>query len=184
MRQKQISLSMFRVFVAILLVTGSLTVALPKASMAGDSLQSTETTPQQILAVATTYLKNLPQFFFEAEITEDEELEDGIMAQSVSNLAYSVKRPNKIRFRIDDDDRDKEWYYDGKVVNAYDYQTNFYSREAFPPTIDAAIAKAREELNLRPSIIGLARTDLYEGLTENVKKMRIVGLSRVNGISC
>lgn len=184
MRQRNIASALFQVLVAATLVLGSLTAELPIASMAGDSQAQAEPTPEQVLAKAAFYLKNLQQFSFDAEITEDEAFEGGIAVQSVHSMSYYVKRPDRLRFRMQGDDRDKEWFYDGKMITAYDHQKNFYSREAFPPTIDAALTKAREELNLRPSIVGLARTDLFEALTQNVDKLRLVGLSRVNGIPC
>lgn len=175
--------------------TGILTLALlllmtlagggvSKAAMASEAQAQQEPTPEQVMAAATVYLKNLQQFSFEAEMTEDVAFGSNQLVQANHHLSYVVERPDKLRFHVGGDFRNKDWVYDGKQITAYDREKNFYSQEPFPPSIDAALAKARDELNLRLSIVGIARTDFYEVLTAGVAKSTIVGMSKVNGISC
>lgn len=155
-----------------------------KASMAPEARVQQEPTPEQILAVATIYLKNLPQFSFEAEMVEDVAFGTHQQVQANHRLSYFVKRPNKLRFQVSGDFRNKDWYYDGKQIVAYDREKNLYSQEPFPPSIDAALAKARDELNLRLSIVGIARTDFYEIVTAGVAKSTLVGMSKAAGVPC
>ena len=136
------------------------------------------------MLAATLHLKNLQQFSFEAEIMEDMVFESRQSFQANHKLSYHVKRPNKLHFKVEGDFRDREWFYDGVTISAYDFQNNFYSREKFPPTIDEALTKAEEELNLRLSIIGIARTDFNRVLTEGIQKATLVGISKVGGIPC
>lgn len=154
------------------------------AFMAATETAQAEPTPEEIIAAATTTLKNLPQFSFEADLTEDVVSEDGAMIQVAHHMIYMAKRPDKISFRVDGDELNKAWYYNGKTITAYDPERKTFSREAFPPTIDEALTKAHNELNLRLSLIGMARTNLYDILTDNVVKSTVIGLSRVNNQTC
>ena len=154
------------------------------AFMAAATTAQAEPTPEEIIAAAAATLKNLPQFSFEADLTEDVVSEDGAMIQVAHHMTYMAKRPDKISFRVDGDELNKEWYYNGKTITAYDPGRKTFSREAFPPTIDAALSRAHDELNLRLSIVGLARTNLYEIMTENLSKSTVIGLSRVNNFTC
>jgi hypothetical protein len=172
------------VTVIVLVFSGSLTGELPKAYMAEPAQTTAEPTSEQIVAAATGYLKNLQRFSFESEIVEDVDFENGQMVKAVHNLSYFVKRPNKLRFHIEGDRRNRDWFYDGKTVASYDPAKNFYSRDDFPPTIDATLAKARDEYGLRLSIVAIASDDLYTMLMKGVDRATIVGLSRVEGTPC
>lgn len=169
----------------VLLFVGLAVLCLQGVALMGPlSPAADEPTPEQVIAAAAVYLRNLPQFGFYADITEDMAWENGAMVQSAHQMKYVAKRPDKIRFKVVGDARNSEWFYNGKTITAFNADRQLYSREAFPPTIDAALARARDEFNLRMSIAGMARTDLYEMLTENIAKSSLVGLSRVNGQTC
>lgn len=145
---------------------------------------SAEPTAEQIMLVATTYLNNLQQFSFEAEITEDDVFTGNQLIQTNHTMTYFIKRPNKLMFRVAGDIRDREWIYDGKTIAAYDRRTHFYSQELFPPSIDTALLKAENELNLRLSIAGIARTDFFTVLMNGVDTASVVGMSKVGGVPC
>lgn len=155
------------------------------ALMAGAAAEAKEPTVEEIIAAATTLLERSPQFSFEADMTEDEPT-DGTEAlvQSAHHMTYWAKRPNKLFYRLEGDEVNKEWYYNGKTVTVYDLEKKLYAAAPFPPTIDEALTKARNEYDIRMAIVGLARGDLYAALTEKVKSAQVIGLTRVSGQEC
>ena len=154
------------------------------AFMADATAVPDEPTAEEIIAAAVAAVERLPQFSFEADITEDVLADGDVLIQTAHRMTYLAKRPNKLYYRIEGDDVNKEWYYDGKTVTVYDLEQKFYASAPFPPTIDAALEKARDEFNVRMAIVGMARSDLYTNLTQNMKAARVVGGSRVNGQEC
>lgn len=154
------------------------------AFMAEATTDQAEPTAEEIIAAATNLLERLPQFSFEADITEDVLTDGDVLIQTAHHMTYAAKRPNKLYYRIEGDDINKEWHYDGKTVTVYDLEQKFYASTAFPSTIDEALNKARDEYNIRMSIIGMARSNLYAVLTEKTKDVRVIGVSRVNGHDC
>jgi hypothetical protein len=155
-----------------------------RAATAANEQVVGEPTAEQILLVATTYLKNRQQFSFEAEITEDDIFEGNQLIQTNHSMSYFVKRPDKLRFTMAGDFRDREWSYDGKTISTYDRRKGYYSQAKFPPTIDSALVKAETELNLRLSIAGIARDDFFAVLMKGVDKASVVGMSKVEGVPC
>lgn len=154
------------------------------AYMAAATTEQNEPTAEEIMAAATGLLKNLPQFSFEADITEDVLTDGDVMIQTAHRMTYRAKRPDKLYYKIEGDDLNKEMYYDGKNASVYDLERNFYASVAFPPTLDEALIKAHNEYNVRMAIVGMARSDWYANLTRNVKESRVIGVSRINGQEC
>lgn len=154
------------------------------AFMAEAPAEQDEPTAEEIIAAATNLLERLPQFSFEADITEDVLTDGDVLIQTAHHMTYWAKRPNKIYYRIEGDDINKEWYYDGKTATVFDLEQKFYASAVFPSTIDEALTKAHNEYNVRMAIVGMARSDLYTNLTKNVKDTRVIGVSRINGQNC
>ena len=166
------------------LVSFALSIGSAAASPPEIDKVTVEPTAEQILLVATNYLKQKQQFSFKAEITEDVVFEDNQLIQTNHTMSYFAKRPNKLKFKIEGDVRDREWFYDGNTIAAYDRRNGFYSQESFPPTLDQALLKAEKELNLRLSIAGIARTDFYSVIMNEVNKASVVGMSKVGEVPC
>jgi hypothetical protein len=130
------------------------------------------------------YLKNLPQFSVQAEITEDVLLTSGQRIQSGRNVEASVRRPDRLRAESVGDKEHRQLIYDGKTITLMDRNKNLYTIIAAPPEIDAALEHGTQAFNLRAPLADLIYTKAYENLTAGVVSGFYVGLSKVQGVSC
>lgn len=130
------------------------------------------------------YLKNLKQFSFQAEITEDVLLTSGQRIQYARSVEGAVRRPDRFRAESVGDTDNRLLIYDGKTINLLDRTKNFYSTVAAPPEIDAALEHGIKSFNLRAPLADLIYTKAYEFLTEDALSGFYVGESKVQGVPC
>jgi hypothetical protein len=140
--------------------------------------------PKQVVHQMCDYLKNLQQFSFQAEITEDMLLTSGQRIQYARSVEASVRRPDRFRAESVGDTDNRLLVYDGKTITLMDRSKNFYTTIAAPPTIDAALEHGIQAFNLRAPLADLIYTKAYEYLTEGVLSGFYVGLSKVQGVPC
>jgi hypothetical protein len=138
----------------------------------------------EVLKQMCDYLKNLPQFSVQAEITEDVLLTSGQRIQSGRSVEASVRRPDRLRAESVGDADHRQLIYDGKTITLMDRSKNLYATIAAPPEIDAALEHATQAFNLRAPLADLIYTKAYENLTTGVVSGFYVGLSKVQGVPC
>jgi hypothetical protein len=138
----------------------------------------------EVLKQMCDYLKNLQQFSFQAEITEDVLLTSGQRIQYSRSVEASVRRPDRFRAESVGDTDTRQFFYDGKTITLLDKSKNFYTTIAAPPEIDAALEHGIKAFNLRAPLADLIYTKAYEYLTEGVLSGFYVGLSKVQGVPC
>jgi hypothetical protein len=139
---------------------------------------------REVLQQMCDYLKNLQQFSFQAEITEDVLLTSGQRIQYGRSVEASVRRPDRFRAESVGDTDNRLLVYDGKTITLMDRSKNFYTTIAAPPTIDAALEHGIQAFNLRAPLADLIYTKSYEYLTEGALSGFYVGLSKVQGVPC
>ena len=138
----------------------------------------------EVLQQMCDYLKNLQQFSFQAEITEDVLLTSGQRIQYGRSVEASVRRPDRFRAESVGDTDNRQLFYDGKNITLMDRSKNFYTTIAAPPEIDAALEHGTQAFNLRAPLADLIYTKAYEYLTAGVVSGFYVGLSKVQGVPC
>ena len=138
--------------------------------------------PKEVLRQMCDYLKSLKEFSFKGEVTDDHTYSAGNKLQFAFGLEGYVKRPDKIRFNAKGDLQNKEVFYDGKAFTIYDTVKKVYASGAMPPTIDEALAKLNSDYGIRLIPAQLAKTNLFEEITEGVKDQVYVGEGTVFGV--
>jgi len=143
-----------------------------------------EVEPKQVLQQMCDYLKALKEFSFKGEVTDDHTYSAGNKLQFAFGLEGYVKRPDKIRFNAKGDLQNKEVFFDGKAFTIYDTVKKVYATGAMPPTIDEALAKLNTDYGIRLIPAQLAKTNLFEEITEGVKDQVYVDEGTVFGVKC
>ena len=123
-------------------------------------------------------------FQFDADHVLEVVTNDGETLQFVAASHVAVKRPNQLRSDRVGAIADATLYYDGKNITIHGKRTNLYATAAAPPTIDAAIDFARDELGLEAPAADLIYSDAYTGLMEDVVSGTYVGLEPVGNRMC
>ncbi len=140
--------------------------------------------PEKILQDMTNFLKDLQQFSFRADVTDDQVYTEGKKLQYSLDLEVAVRRPNKIRVNGHGDLEKQEVFYDGLTLTLYNRDHNLYAIAPMPPTIDEALAKAYHDFGLQVALADLVCTNAYELMMKNVTHTLYVGQHRVRGLLC
>ena len=140
--------------------------------------------PKEVLRQMCDYLKSLKEFSFKGEVTDDHTYSAGNKLQFAFGLEGYVKRPDKIRFNANGDLHNKEVFYDSKAFTIYDTVKKVYANGAMPPSIDEALAKLNSDYGIRLIPAQLAKTNLFEEITEGMEDQVYVGEGTVFGVKC
>jgi hypothetical protein len=147
-----------------------------------------ELQPDKVLQQMCDYLKSLPQFSFQAEVTDDRVYLGGKKLQFSHDLSVLVRRPDRLRVNwegvVEGKPEIKQFFFDGQTMTLYDKNQNVYGAIDAPGTLDAALAKANQDFGLRVSLADLAATNLYDLITKNVKNSLYIGRNQVRRIVC
>lgn len=140
--------------------------------------------PPKIVREMCDYLKSLQQFSYRADVTYDVVDAGGQKVQHAFGMETSVRRPDRIRVSATGDVVSKQFFFDGKTITLYDKSAKLYATLDVPPDIEAALAKAHEDFNLRVALTDLASPKLYDHLSAGLANSRNLGIDKVRGVSC
>jgi hypothetical protein len=139
--------------------------------------------PEAIAALkrSSEFLQTLKSFNIRVEASTDEVLDSGQKVQFGSFANISVVRPNRLRADVIDDQKQRQFYYDGKTLTVYGKVVNYYASVSAPKTIKEMLAFAESKYGLEWPLADLLAP---ESLAENVKSAFSVGQGRVGGVLC
>jgi hypothetical protein len=139
---------------------------------------------QRILKGMSDFIAATPAFTVRTESSLEVVTRDGEKLQFLTPVSASVRRPDRLYSKRDGDLVDQRFYYDGKSLTLFNPAQNVYATVPAPPTLDAAIDYAREELDIVAPAGDLIGTNAYAALTEDMYESRYLGLSTVAGQRC
>jgi len=138
----------------------------------------------ELLHKMSDALAKAKSFQFDADHVLEVVTNEGETLQFVASSRVAEKRPNQFRSDRVGAVADATLYYDGKHITIHGKRSNLYATAAAPPTIDAAIDFARDELNLEAPAADLMYSDVYGGLMEDVVSGAYIGLEPMGNRSC
>jgi hypothetical protein len=108
-------------------------------------------------------------------------------ARTGEPLAYTtlsqvtLQRPNKLKVLTPFDGPPSEFYYDGKIVMAYEPEAGLVAVAEAPPTIDAMLKAAYDETATYFPFTDLIVVDPYKDFENELKIAFVIGTSHVVG---
>ncbi|MDP8249223.1 MAG: DUF2092 domain-containing protein [Candidatus Tritonobacter lacicola] len=138
----------------------------------------------EILYRACTYLQQAKTFQFQADVTRDVILYDGVRVQYGGVSKVTVQRPNKLRAIFNGDERSRRSYFDGEILTIYSLTRNNYAQAKIPGTIDEAIDHVFETFGFSVPLADLVYADPYSVLIENVNEGHFIGRHKIDGVVC
>jgi hypothetical protein len=169
---------------AALLVWGAPTTQV--LAQAGQAAEAKDIDPDAVEALTkmSAYLKTLKSFQVIADVTNDDVLADGLIAQYSSKVDVLAAKPNRLRVEVTSDDTHRLYLYDGKNFTVWGRLANYYATVPAPPTIGELIAQVNEKYGVE-----LPLTDLFTWGSdgEDVKKIKAavdVGPGTVDDVTC
>lgn len=137
-----------------------------------------------VLQRMCTYLQSLQQFSFHARGDYDEVYSGGKKLQYGLEMEMYVKRPGMLRVNADGEILDKQFFLNNDTLTLYDRDKNVYATLQVPSDIGMALAKARDEYNLRVSLTELANPHLWDLVSSKIQDALYVGMADVQGVPC
>ena len=155
---------------------------LPIASLA----QQSEVDPDaiQLLRRSTDYLARQKQFRVDTDTTIEVVLSTGQKLQFGTRVLITVQRPNRLRAERVGELVNQTFYYDGNTLSMHLPDQKYYATEPAPPTIEAMLDFARDELNVIAPGADLIYSNASDRLTEDLTSAFVVGKAVVGGVHC
>jgi hypothetical protein len=157
-----------------------LLLAAPVAGHAQPSGLDPEAT--KILRRMTDFLASQKQFRVETHSTVEVVLTNGQKLQFDNSIALTIQRPDRLRAERLGETLSQKFYYDGKSLSAYSPAGKYYATVAVPPTLEAMLDFARDDLDIAAPASDLLYKDAYERLLQDVTSGFVVGKSVIGGV--
>ncbi len=138
----------------------------------------------RILKSMSDFIAATKAFTVSTETSLEVVTRDGEKLQFLTPVSASVRRPDRLLSNREGDLVDQRFYYDGKSLTLFNPAENVFATVPAPPTLDAMLDYAREELDLVAPAGDLIGTNAYAALTEDMYESRYLGLSTVAGQRC
>jgi len=156
------------------------TAPAPSAPVAQEAVPD----PEKILRQSCDFLKNQPQFSFQAEVANDRVYAGGKKLQFGLEVKAAFRRPDKLRIEADGDLDSKLLVFDGKALTLYDKDKNHYASIEVTGDIDAALDKAYNDYGLKVGLAELGSAQLCNRAGKGLVNALYVGLHKVRGVPC
>jgi len=163
---------------------GIAVIAVAAAWFGGAAAADFDTDADRILREASEYLQAAGEFTFRAEIAYDEVISTGEKIQYGGTVDVAVRRPDRLRVRMDGDERRMHLFYDGSTITVYNPNKDFYAVTEAPDRIDTAVDLIFDKFGITVPIADLVYADPYAVLTANVESVSVIGLHGCSGRRC
>lgn len=163
--------------------------AAPAVGQAAAGAAEVSTAPAPVVAPeaaaalkrSSDFLQALKSFNVRVDSSTDEVLDGGQKLQRGSVADISVIRPDRLRVDLVADDRQRQFYYDGRTLSLYAKRENYYASVKVPGTIKEMLAFTEKKYGLEWPLVDLLNP---ESLAQNVRSGFVVGEGRVGGVLC
>ena len=138
---------------------------------------------RQILQEMSEYLATANEMTFQADVSYDE-LTGGQMLQFGGVAKLALRRPDRMRARLDGDTRQLEMVFDGRTFTVHDAARNVYAQGEHSGTVDSALDTLFERYGFSVPLADLLYSDPYQTLMASVGTGNVVGRRVLDGVAC
>lgn len=162
---------------AILLLGG------PPAGAAEDA-PSIEPRAAEILKAALAHLAGAASISVRAEVFDEATLATGEKIQYPGTLQLSLRRPDRLQYTIDGEQRRMAAWYDGTAFSLLDRDKNVCASTPAAQNLAALFDQMEKSLGFRPPLSVLMREDSVEVVIKRITSGFYAGLGEVDGVPC
>nr|WP_281404347.1 DUF2092 domain-containing protein [Pyxidicoccus fallax] len=153
-----------------------------KTQAPAEQAAKVEPKADRILRQMSDFLAAQREFTVHTEGSQDIVLESGQKIQLNRMGDVSVQRPDRLRVDREGELAKLHLYYDGKQLALHGEGTNAYATAQAPPTLDATIDMAAEQLGLEAPGGDLLLSNPYAALIEDVRSGTYLGRTMLEGV--
>lgn len=136
------------------------------------------------LQAMTDYLRSLPAFSVRAEITRDEVVQKDFKLERTTHLLATAKRPDRLRAELSGDDGERLITYDGKTLNVFAKDENYYGTVSAPETLKEALDTAVERHSIDMPLVDIFYLAMGGDVREVIDAAGYVGTTMLDGTAC
>lgn len=168
----------------LLAVVAAAQLATPSRGAASPE-QKSELDPKamKLLAQTASYLRSLPAFAVRADVSQDEVLSADYKVQRTSNVVLTVQRPNGLRAQLSGDTGNRLFVYDGKSLNVFMADENYYGSVAAPPTLFETLDVFQRN-GIELPLLDLMYVSMGGKLEPTIREAGVIGSTTVQGVKC
>jgi hypothetical protein len=174
----------FRALGAVACGTLAMTLAITLSMPAAAQPEGIDPIARERLKMSLDYLNGLDAFTVSTHGHVEVVLLDGQKIQMLNQADMTLQRPNRLHARRLGEALEQELFYDGKSLTLHQPGDNVYATVPAPPTLEAALDFAREELDIVAPAGDLLDANAYEVLMEGVRSGLVVGTAMLDGVIC
>jgi hypothetical protein len=157
---------------------------LAKAARQADAPPTIDPSAIEALNKMITYLHSLKAFQVQADVSNDDVLDDGQIIENISKVDLLASRPNRLRVEVTSDERHRLFLYDGKNFTVWGMLVNYYATVPAPPTIGELIDQIDDKYDIELPLVDLFRWGTNEDDAKKITAAVDAGPSTVGGVTC
>ena len=130
------------------------------------------------------YLKTLKHFTIKSQMSRDEIVDSNMKIQKSASNEVNVELPDRLQARIQGDEQDLEFVYNGQTLTLYDRNKKNYAVAPTPPTIARTLDAIRVRYGIVFPLADLIYMAADQNLLQNITAAGYIGTSRVDDVEC
>ncbi|BCG63341.1 MAG: hypothetical protein methR_P1045 [Methyloprofundus sp.] len=138
----------------------------------------------QAMQEMSAHLRSLQKFSVHADVSFDEVLDNGQKVLLNKAVEIKVERPSKLWAKVATEYSQREFYFDGNNFTIYTPDLGYFASFSAPATLGDVVKKAKNDYDIEVPIADLFLWGTKEDASGDVEEAIIVGIDRVNGVSC
>ncbi|HEY5617355.1 MAG TPA: DUF2092 domain-containing protein [Vicinamibacterales bacterium] len=136
------------------------------------------------LARMTDFLKMLNTFRISSESSRDEIVDTDMKVQKNASNVMSVRLPDRLHAHVRGDDRDLEFFYNGRTLTVFSHEKNYYASTPAPPTISRTLDATRARHGIVMPLADFIQMAAGEDFKQSIVGAGHIGTSRIDGVEC
>jgi hypothetical protein len=157
---------------------------LAKGARQADAPPTIDPSAIEALNKMSTYLRSLKAFQVQADVSNDDVLDDGQVIENISKVDLLAAKPNRLRVEVTSDEKHRLFLYDGKNFTVWAMLVNYYATVPAPPTIGELIDQVDDKYGIELPLVDLFRWGTNEDDAKKITAAVDAGPSTVGGVTC
>ena len=130
------------------------------------------------------YLRSLPKVAVKSSITQDVLLPSGQMIQTMGNSTMTLEGANRLNVKIDSDQLNREYFYNGKQLTQYSPSLHYYTTVDVANTTSEMLKQVKKYYALNIPLQSLFAIGKDQTALAQLTLAEYVGTAKVNGKLC
>ncbi len=155
------------------------------AVLAGAARAPDQVDPEAITAIENmgAFLRQQQSFTVRIDAYTDYELANGQTVRLWKRGDLRVRRPDHLRADVVSDQKDRQFFYDGKTFTIYSPRVGYYATVAAPPTIIQLVDQLQDRYGLELPLVDLFRWGTDESASDQITSAIRVGQTTIEGVA-